>query len=141
MYDKLLTIAKQYSSKEEFKTKDLVNFIKAKRLRVLIVAFPPNRDKIPKRGIYYLYKGNRIVKIGYTFDNIAKAIESDKYRSSAQRYRYYSIVSDADILTMYIYLVAKYRPEFNTDVPKQKLSYSIPFIKDIIGESTTGVFS
>ncbi len=133
----LTKIAQQYSSAEEFKEKDLPNYLKAKQLRIVRKVFPPKHIHKPITGIYYLIAGTRITYIGYSLTDMLSAIESHTEGTiTYDRYKYHTMNNDADIVTLATYLVNKLRPSFNTNVCKTQLSFTFPKIAKVLGPAT-----
>jgi len=133
----LMEVANKYSSKEEFRVKNPLNYYKAKR-KVLLSKMFPKVKPTKVKGIFKLYRRNAIIYIGHTLVDIPEAVKALRETINFERYSYYSIASSADILVMSIYLVNKHRPILNTNVGKERLTFSIPNHKNILGKQFKG---
>ena len=129
---RLLEVASQYSTKEEFQKNNYPQYLIAKDRHLLPIAFPYSKKITITSGIFKLYKETKCVYIGYDFVNIQKAIakiDFVKYTS----YNYYKITNDSDIIVIYHYLVQKLKPIYNESIGINKLSFKIDIPK-IIGK-------
>ena len=133
--EQLLEVGANYTSPADFKAKNLSKYLLAKKQRLLPILFPPTvKITTAIKGIYYLYKGNKVVYIGHATLDILDAI---KYHQESymdfDNYRYYQIRSDSDIAIMSLYLSNKYRPRYNTNLGREKLTITISNLFAVLG--------
>ena len=141
MPNKLLVIAKAYSSAEEFKAKNLPKYLIARRKGILYKAFPREKSKPkPLKGIYFLYQSGTLKYIGYSMDDAIKDIANHVGgQFTFNRYRlFHKMHSDSDIAVIAIYMANKFKPEFNTNTYKYALTFKIPGISKIMGHPIKG---
>lgn len=134
--EKLLEIAKQYSSASEFKEKNLPKYLLAKKARILDKAFPKIADN-KVRGVYYLYYRHIIVYIGYSLVDVEEAI--DAHKESAMNYnyaKYWTPHSDSDTIVLYHYLSNKHKPKYNTNTGRDTLTLDFGNVMPIMGKET-----
>jgi len=136
--NQLLEIASQYSSPEDFKAKNLPKYLLAKKQRLLRVAFPPTTTSEAFKGIYKLYKGKTVVFIGYSLDNLLEAMQMASKTIPCNNYVYYKMSNHSDIITLYTYMVNKFKPRHNKDVQQHTISFSIVLSNKLLGEPFTG---
>ena len=139
----LLAIAANYSSKEEFKKKNLPKYLITKNKGLLNRAFPTKYES-PKTisGIYYLYEGTQIVYIGYSFTDCMEGISTMKDTMICHRYRIRPIYSASDIKVIHEYLTQFHKPKHNTNVVPNMLSLMIPSstLRKVWGKAIVGQF-
>jgi len=136
--ERLLELALTYQSKEEFKKCNLPKYLLAKKLLVLPIAFPTTKLlQAPIRGIFKLYKGNKVVYIGHSTIDMLVTIKELDETMDFDTYTTYSLASDSDITTLSLYLANYYRPRYNTNIGKNKLSYTIE-TAPLLGVATKG---
>lgn len=83
-------------------------------------------------GLYKFYKGEELVYVGKTnsfrerfSEHFTKHKTNLKDRESITKIEY-CVLNDADTNVLEMYLIAKYRPDWNTkDVPQSNLSFTI----------------
>ena len=137
---KLLAKAQEYDSEAEFKANDLPSYLLAKKKRVLHLAFPPEEEVEEIPGIYYLYKDQRVMYIGMSEVDARTNMQSllEVIPVKINNYKLFHPVSSADTRVLYHYLVAKYKPKYNTDVVSDLLTINIPEATSLLGEPERG---
>lgn len=129
MSSRLLEIANNYSSAEEFKAKDLPNFLLARKARIIHKLFPPVIEEPVKSGIFNIYNYEKLIYIGYCTEDAKLAMENyikDNELITAKSYKIYYVDSTADVKVLYSYLVARGKPVLNPDVTPDILTFKIP---------------
>ena len=137
---KLLEKAQKYDSAEEFRDTDLPAYLLAKKKRVLHLAFPPREEVEETPGIYYLYKDQRVMYIGMSEVDVRTNMQSllEVIPVKINNYKIFRPISSADMRVLYHYLVAKYKPKYNTDVVSDLLTINIPEATSLLGEPERG---
>ena len=132
----LLEVAKQYKSIKDFKARNLPKYLLAKRKGLLRIAFPKDlKPPEPIRGIYYLYKRNKVIYIGHSTINALEAIQEHADGPIPfTSYKLFKLASDSDITTLSLYLANKFRPLYNTNLGKQRLSYEVEGVAKLLGK-------
>lgn len=131
----LLEIAEQYSSEEEFKAKNYHKYLLAKKQQLLKKVF--GRDIKPEKlttDILMVYRNGDCIRIATgpsMSENDIKAITTPI--TNATQYKLYKLPSAANAFVLYHYLVAKFRPVHNTDVPTDRLTIKIPNLPSKLG--------
>ncbi len=141
MPETLLKIAREYESEAEFKEKNLPKYLLAKKKMILKTAFPSDTVKAKKaiKGIYYLYKGTKVVYISHSSDCTQAIKEKAESTTSFDSYKIFQPSSDSDIYVLALYLANKYRPRYNKNIGTNELSFSIPNVSQILGTSIKGI--
>ena len=138
--EQLLELGSNYTSPEDFKAKNLSKYLLAKKQRLLTILFPPvTKITTAIKGIYYLYKGNKVVYIGHSTLDILDAVKywQESYMDF-DSYRYYKIHSDSDIAVMALYLSNKYRPRYNTNLGAERLTVTVTNLFAVLGPQLRG---
>ena len=138
---RLLEIAAQYASAEEFKAKDLPKYLLARKHMLLSTAYPIVYTQAPIRGIYKLYKKEKVLFIGHSTIDLLEAVQEHKEAGIIPftSYVYHNMSSDADIVVLSLYLVNYFRPSYNTNVSKNKLSFKIDNTYNTLGKTIVPV--
>lgn len=131
----LLEIAEQYSSEEEFKAKNYHKYLLAKKQQLLKKVFGRDiKPKKPTTDILMVYRRGDCIRIATgpsMSENDIKAVTAPI--TNATQYKLYKLPSAANAFVLYHYLVAKFRPVHNTDVPTDKLTIKIPNLPSKLG--------
>jgi len=135
MNTSLIDIGLEYSSEEDFKRDRPDKYLIAKRRGLLRMIFPPVIQKKIAKGIYFLLNSRGTpTYVGYTItSDVTEALyENAEAVEASTRYRYYLLDSEADIVVLYTYFVALYRPKHNKTAPHE-LTFKIPNISQLLG--------
>jgi hypothetical protein len=137
---RLLEIALQYSSPEEFKAKNLSKYLLARKLLVLRKAFPPKVVVEPLKGVFKLYKGEVLLYVGHSVIDCDVAIKelADLGTIPFTHYTIYTILSDSDTILVALYLANKARPLHNTNIGKYDLTISMPEYCKVLSKPIRG---
>ena len=137
---KLLEIAQQYTSEVEFKEQNLPKYLLAKKKRVLPIAFPPEDTIDHRPGIYYLYKDQRVMFIGMSEGDAYRTMQDylERTNLNVNNYKIFHPSSMANLRVLYHYLVAKYKPRYNTDVVSDLLTIHIVESTELLGKPDKG---
>jgi hypothetical protein len=134
--------AEIYDSVEELKANDLPTYLLARKNRLLTDLFPPEYIAAPKPGIYFLYKGLKVVYMGlvssFDAEQSMRGLLEDNSHIKADSYKIFHPHSSADMRVLYHYLVAKYKPKYNNDVVSDLLTIHIPEATKLLGPATKG---
>ena len=131
----LLEVALQYNSREEFKEANLPKYLLCQRKRLLSVAFPKVVVIEPIKGIYKLYDRLKVLYIGHSTIDSLQAIEELRETIPFKHYVFYDMHNHSDIITLSLYLASVYKPEYNTNIEKHSLTYTIPNVNKVLGKA------
>jgi len=140
MPETLLKIAREYDSEAEFREKNLPKYLLAKKKMLLRQAFPEQvvNPKNDIKGIYYLYKGNKVVYIAQSVNCLEAINTHTEDTMTFDSYRIFQPSSDSDRAVLALYLANKYRPRYNTNIGINELSFDIPNVSTILGKDIKG---
>lgn len=138
----LYNLALTYSSREDFKAKNLPKYLVAKRKGLLQLAFPLALS-VPSdilKGIYYLYQDTKLMYIGNSLVDVEQAIDNHKSEGIIpfNNYKIFTPYSDSDILVLTLYLSNKSKPRYNTNIGKNTLTVYLPDLWTVLGKPTKG---
>lgn len=133
---KLVSVAKQYDSVEDFKKYNLPKYLLCRKARLLDICFMQDREVPKLKGLYYLLYKHIIVYIGYSLTDLQAEIDSHKETNKTYTgYRYWTPHSDSDTVVLYHYLCQKHRPKYNTNILKDSLTIAIEEASSVRGKS------